>query len=239
MILKIFNVGALHGDLNVDRVRSSFTTQAAEPAVLWLMPKDHKKLVPGQPMLSRALVSIKKTLLSRTSKLVTNMVKAMADLKDGTTEIKSTENLKAGLDEVNAKYKSQAQAKARNLLQKKSSTPMNNGQDPKGNLHVDSQSTPVHNEEVTDTPGSVSSREGQVLYGPQRYINADTPKTLHNKDIEKLYPSIRAARAGELVRQEVQKTELQFENIDYAMATRFISKAAKSDDQVRAWGLSK
>ena len=139
------------------------------------------------------------------------MVKAMADLKDGTTEIKSTENLKAGLDEVNAKYKSQAQAKARNLLQKKSSTPMNNGQDPKGNLHVDSQSTPVHNEEVTDTPGSVSSREGQVLYGPQRYINADTPKTLHNKDIEKLYPSIRAARAGELVRQEVQKTELLIE----------------------------
>ena len=113
MILNIFMIGVGHGEHNVQRVKAAFTTLASEPAVLWLMPKDHKVLKPGQPMPSRALVSIKKTLLSRTSKLITNMVKAMADLKEGSNEIKSGENMKAGFDETNARYKEEARMKAR------------------------------------------------------------------------------------------------------------------------------
>ena len=123
------------------------------------------------------------------------MVKAMADLKDGSNEFKSGENMKAGFDEANARYKEEARMKAR-------------GEEP----------TPQEGEKV--------------------YINANSPKTIHNKDIEKLYPSIKRARAGELVNKEVQTTTLQFENIDYSMATRYISKAAKSDEQVKEWGLA-
>ena len=60
MILNIFMIGVGHGEHNVQRVKAAFTTLASEPAVLWLMPKDHKVLKPGQPMPSRALVLIKK-----------------------------------------------------------------------------------------------------------------------------------------------------------------------------------
>ena len=41
------------------------------------------------------------------------MVKAMADLKEGSNEIKSGENMKAGFDEANARYKEEARMKAR------------------------------------------------------------------------------------------------------------------------------
>ena len=59
-------------------------------------------------MPSRAVVSITNTLHARASKLVTSTIKHMADLKTGTSEIRSSENLKAAIDEVNAKYKAEA-----------------------------------------------------------------------------------------------------------------------------------
>ena len=96
-------------------------------------------------MPSRALVSIKKTLLSRTSKLVTNMVKSMADLKDGTSEIKSTENLKAGLDELNKKYRDEALRKS---LLKKTSTPSETAQGGKGHLHNDFEDPEASNKNI-------------------------------------------------------------------------------------------
>ena len=87
----------------------------------------------------------------------------------------------------------------------------------------------------------MNNNTGPEVVGDENktYINGNTPKTVFNKDIEKLYPSIKRDRAGQLVNQEVQNTTLQFDNINYEMATRFISKAAKSDEEVRSWGLGK
>ena len=56
-------------------------------------------------MASRAVVSITNTMVPHVSKLVTNTVKYMADLKHGTSEIKNSENLKVAVDDLNKKYK--------------------------------------------------------------------------------------------------------------------------------------
>ena len=122
MLIKVFRVGENHGELNINRIRSAFTTKAGAPAVLWLLRKDHKKLQPGQLMPSRGVVSITNTLLARSSKLVTNVVKHMADMKEGTSEVKSSENLKAAIDECNIKYKEKAALKARVSAMKPTTT---------------------------------------------------------------------------------------------------------------------
>ena len=64
MLLKVFSVGEAHGERNIQRVKSAFTTNASNVAVLWLMPKDHKPTVPGKPMSSRPVVSITSSMLS-------------------------------------------------------------------------------------------------------------------------------------------------------------------------------
>ena len=53
-------------------------------------------------------------------------------------------------------------------------------------------------------------------------------------DVRALYPSITAAQAGEAVKAEMETTVLRIMNVDYAMALRFLSKASKSDEEVRA-----
>ena len=112
VLLKVFNVGAQHGEKNVSRVKSAFTTSAEAPAALWVMPKDHKVIQAGKPMASRAVVSITNTIVARASKLVTNTVKYMADLKRGTCEVKSSENMKAAIDDVNKTYRERAKKEA-------------------------------------------------------------------------------------------------------------------------------
>lgn len=79
MLIKIFSVGEAHGDRNIQRIKSAFTTNAVNVAVLWLMPKDHKTVKEGVPMPSRPVVSITSSMLARASKLVTNVVKSIAD----------------------------------------------------------------------------------------------------------------------------------------------------------------
>ena len=78
MFTKIFSIGATHGEKNIERIRSGFTTGASAMPVLWLMPKDHKVVKEGVPMASRPVVSVTNTLLARLSKIVTTVVKALA-----------------------------------------------------------------------------------------------------------------------------------------------------------------
>ena len=48
MFLKVFSVGEAHGERNIDRIRSAFTSNACDVPVLWLMPKDHKPIKEGK-----------------------------------------------------------------------------------------------------------------------------------------------------------------------------------------------
>ena len=108
MFTKVFNVGATHGEKNVDRIRSGFTTGANAAAVLWLMPKDHKEVKEGVPMASRPVVSVTTTILARFSRLVTIVVRSLADNVKRTTEVKSGENLKADVIKLNKDLKEEA-----------------------------------------------------------------------------------------------------------------------------------
>ena len=72
MLTKIFNIGVSHGEHNIDRIRSGFTTGANS------MTKDHKPVKVGVPMASRPVVSITNKLLARLSKIVSTVVKALA-----------------------------------------------------------------------------------------------------------------------------------------------------------------
>ena len=56
--LNIFNVGETHGERNVSRIHSAFTSKACAAPSLWLMPKDHKVRKEGAPMPSRPVVGI-------------------------------------------------------------------------------------------------------------------------------------------------------------------------------------
>ena len=108
MFQRIFNIGATHGEKNIKRIRSGFTTGANSVAVLWLMPKDHKEVKEGVPMASRPVVSITSTILARFSRLVTTVVKSLPDNVKGTTEVKSCENLKADVINLNKNMKVEA-----------------------------------------------------------------------------------------------------------------------------------
>ena len=90
------------------RTRSGFTTGANSLPPLWLMPKDHKKVVEGVPMAARPVVSITNTILSRLSRLVSTIVRVLADNHEGTTEVKSGENLKADVIKLNTKLREEA-----------------------------------------------------------------------------------------------------------------------------------
>ena len=53
-------------------------------------------------------------------------------------------------------------------------------------------------------------------------------------DVSALYPSIRSKRAGYIVRKAAEETSMSFDNVDYNMALRYLSKSAKSQEEVNA-----
>ena len=55
-------------------------------------------------------------------------------------------------------------------------------------------------------------------------------------DIKKLYPSIKKDRSDQLVYNEVLKTKVDFKNVNYPMALRFIAKSAKLKEEVDECG---
>jgi len=122
MLLKVWSVGEAHGERNVERIKSAFLTKAANVAVLWIMPKDHKPVIPGKPMASRPVVSITTSMLVRASKLITNIIRALADAREKRSETNSCEDLKANLVKLNKVTKAQAKQKAIELLGKEKST---------------------------------------------------------------------------------------------------------------------
>ena len=77
--------------------------------------------------------------------------------------------------------------------------------------------------------------------GSKRRERTTTPintgeRVAYSMDVEKLYLSITAKQAGETVKRAVDVT---LANINLKMALRYITKCAKDDKEVRAWGLSK
>ena len=92
-----------------------------------------------------------------------------------------------------------------------------------------------HAANVTAKPGKSKRKKPNLA---QRYINTGK-KVVYSKDVEKLYPSIKSRRAGQLVKEEVQKTSMTFTNINYPMALRYISKSAASQEEVNSWGFGK
>ena len=63
------------------------------------------------------------------------------------------------------------------------------------------------------------------------------PLEVISMDADALYPSITARRAREVVEEQVTKTRVEIQNVDYKMAARYIAKGA-TPGQVFAWGLS-
>ena len=56
-------------------------------------------------------------------------------------------------------------------------------------------------------------------------------------DVAALYPSIAAETAGLTVRKAVEATPLTFSSVNYELALRYISKCAKSQEEIEEWGL--
>ena len=68
------------------------------------------------------------------------------------------------------------------------------------------------------------------------YINRGMPLETISLDVKALYPSITAERAAAVVVEQTEKTKVQFDNINYSFAVRYISKGA-SLLQIFLWGL--
>ena len=78
-ILKIFGVGEGHGSNNVNRITSAFTTLAEDVPILSLLVKDHKEVKEGDVMVTRPVIGISETMVARLSKLMSEIVKRLAD----------------------------------------------------------------------------------------------------------------------------------------------------------------
>ena len=103
--LNIFNVGETHGERNVSRINSAFTSKACATPPLWLMPKDHKVRKEGDPMPSRPVVGIATTMLARCSNLASTILKRVADRQKDSLETKSRENLQAVFTHANSRLR--------------------------------------------------------------------------------------------------------------------------------------
>ena len=83
-------------------------------------------------------------------------------------------------------------------------------------------------------------REEEVDVGTNikntNYINDGMPKIAISMDVKALYPSIKRKRAAAVVREAMENTTVKFENIDYRMALRYISKSSKPAE-ILDWGL--
>ena len=56
-------------------------------------------------------------------------------------------------------------------------------------------------------------------------------------DVTALYPSIQSQRAGFIVKKAVEETTMVFTNVNWEMATRYIAKSAKTQEEVQQWGM--
>ena len=68
------------------------------------------------------------------------------------------------------------------------------------------------------------------------YVNRGMPLETISLDVKALYPSITAERAAAVVVEQTEKTKVQFDNVDYRFAARYISKGT-SELQIFLWGL--
>ena len=57
-------------------------------------------------------------------------------------------------------------------------------------------------------------------------------------DVVSLYPCIKAKMVGNAVKRAMANTRVTFSNVSHAMALRYIAKNAKSDKEVKEWGMS-
>ena len=89
-------------------------------------------------------------------------------------------------------------------------------------------------EEVTeeDNAGHDTFKKDEQRF----YINRGMPLETVSLDVKALYPSITAERAAAVVVEQTEKTKVQFDNINYRMAVRYISKGATLL-QIFLWGL--
>ena len=93
LILKIFGVGDQHGEKNIDRITSAFTTNAEDVPLLSLLVKDHKEVKEGDLPSTRPVIGISATMIARMSRLMADVVKRLADCVAGSDEMKSREHL--------------------------------------------------------------------------------------------------------------------------------------------------
>ena len=126
--LNIFKVGETHGDRNVTRIKAGYTSRACAPPTLSLLVKDHKTIKKDEPMPSRPLVGISTTMLSRGAKLLSDVIKHVADNQPNSLETKSRENLQALYMEANERYRNEAmQMKLRTISTTEDRRYINNG----------------------------------------------------------------------------------------------------------------
>ena len=108
LIFKIFGVGDLHGGRIVERITSTFTTNAEDVPLMSLLVKDHKPVKPGQLPSTRPVIGISVTMVARLSKLIADVVKRLADCSAGSDEMKSREHLQAAIEILNGDLKDEA-----------------------------------------------------------------------------------------------------------------------------------
>ena len=93
LLLKIFGVGEGHGERNVNRMTSAFTSKAEDVPLLSLLVKDHKVVKEGALPSTRPVIGISATMIARMSKLLSESPKRLADCVAGSDEMKSREHL--------------------------------------------------------------------------------------------------------------------------------------------------
>ena len=112
MLLKIFGVGELHGEKNQDRIVSAFTTLAEDIPVLSLLLKDHKKVKEGALPATRPVIGISSTMAARMARILSEIIKRIADVTKGSNEMKSREHLQATVEITNAALLEEAEKAA-------------------------------------------------------------------------------------------------------------------------------
>ena len=89
---------------------------------------------------------------------------------------------------------------------------------------------------VATVPGTTTATTSDTNT-PHHYINEGMPLEVVSMDADALYPSITAKRAKEVVEEQVTKTRVEIQNVNYRMAAaRYIAKGA-TPAQIFAWGL--
>ena len=227
-IRKVFCVGAAHG--HEARMAQAFRAVDQQPPPLSAYPKDHKRLEEGEVIPpTRPVVSANSGPNSRASHLLSTIINRIADQADQGTECRSTEEMMRGILETNRRLGAGQQHQEHHVDGQEQEQQQGGGVEA-GGPHT-AQGLDGQQEGGVETrgpqPHAAPGLDGQPAQQPPRGLE------VLSMDVAGMYPNLVIQEVLEVLYTMVLATSIQFEDIDYEEAGKYLAVTMTEEEKTR------